>query len=496
MPTEAQASEFSGLINQETGEMAGGTGQSMQGQTDGEEGSLSPEELSAIAGMIAGVMTNSTAETSLIPTNPEGPTGSLLAPAALGGIPALSYALTMGGEEMNAIGGAPTSGAITQGLPLLEASGTPAMEALSGALGKQLSGEQVQIKQQASSNKSAVATLNALKSSVSTDSLMAAANTAVDANTGVAIEALGQGMGAASTMAASEQFLQPHQALQSALDAHLSAQNSRNIDNPNWGGNARPQIPRGAMATHHGQSNMATENVLGELPQMASQVNRELSQAKVSWADGNQASQARLNTAERLADIKTTKSEGEIPDLPLAARIIQRSHYAHNMTRPNQSTKVEIDPALTVDGADTSISKNPDMAISEIYEDAANEAAEMMTPEGIVRAPTNMQIDLDGDLSVEIEAIGNEVHVTLDGTKSALDDMKGVRAEIADSLEDGEMNLGEFSTNTRDDEQNESKSTNSRGSTQGEAANDSGATNSKIANQTIVQHGSSVSAVA
>jgi hypothetical protein len=107
-----------------------------------------------------------------------------------------------------------------------------------------------------------------------------------------------------------------------------------------------------------------------------------------------------------------------------------------------------------------------------------------------------MQIDLDGDLSVEIEAIGNEVHVTLDGTKSALDDMKGVRAEIADSLEDGEMNLGEFSTNTRDGEQNESKSTNSRGSTQGEAANDSVATNSTIANQTIVQHGSSVSAVA
>ena len=503
--TDTHSNEFSGLLNHAADDLADSTvenmtdqnltgqnlPQNLQGQTGGEEETLSPEELSAIAGMIAGTIPSMTTQTSLIPTNPEGPTGSLLAPAALGGIPALSYALTMGGEELNSV-------STVNGPPLSETGSAPIMSPMSGALGEELAGAQLQTqsKQQLlDTNKSAAATLNALKSSVSTDSLKLAAGTSSSDTLGEAIPAQAQRFTVASMGSADEHFQRPHQALQSALDAHLSAQRSNNINNPNWGGSNRPQMPRGAMRAQSAQSNIAT-NTLGDAAQMASQTNQALTQAKGRWADNNQPSKASLNTAAHIADIKTGEGDGNIPDLPLAARIIQRSHYAHNMTRPNQSNKVEIDPALTIGGSDTSITENPEMAISEIYDVTVAEVAEMMTPEGIVRAPTNMQIDVDGELSVEIEAIGNEVHVKLDGTKRALDEMRGVRAEIADSLEDGEMNLGEFSTNTRDDEQRENKSSNPMGNSQGDASNDSGVANSKIANQNIVKHGSSVSAVA
>jgi hypothetical protein len=58
------------------------------------------------------------------------------------------------------------------------------------------------------------------------------------------------------------------------------------------------------------------------------------------------------------------------------------------------------------------------------------------------------------------------------------------------------MNLGEFSTNTRDDEQRGNKSSNPMGHSKGDASNDSGVDNSKVANQNMVKHGSSISAVA
>jgi len=496
-PTDTQASEFSGLISQETGETAEGgqftdlAGQFAQGQSDGEQGTLSPEALSAVAGMIVGVMPKNGADTTLLPTNPEGPTGSLLSPAALGEIPTLSYALT-GSDELTALNGN-TEAATTLALNLNNGDAANIGSALPGDAGKQLLDGQNLAGQTPDANK-AEATLSALKNSISTTETKVNSGSKLDnvKQADPAIQSIGTKIASNGDIA--EQFEQPHQALQSALDAHLSAQRLRNADSPNWGGNARPQMPRGAMATRHTQTQLSSEDTLGEAPQIATQVNQALTQAKNQWANGNQVSQARLNTAENIADIKSDNIEGDIPDLPLAARIIQRSHYAHNMTRPNQTNKVEIDPALTVEGSDTSVTENPEMAISEIYEETIAEASEMMTPEGIVRAPTNMQIDVDGDLSVEIEAVGNEVHVTLDGTKSALDEMKGVRAEIAESLEDGEMDLGEFSTNTRDGDQKDSNSK-SRANAQSDSLVDSAA-NNQAAQQTIVQHGSSVSAVA
>ena len=490
-PTDAQASEFSGLINQETaesGELADSMGQFMQGQGEGEEPALSPEALSAIAGMIAGAIPNNVNETSLIPTNPEGPTGSLLSPAALGGIPALSYALTMANGDGKTTN---TATPAIQGLSLSETDSASVMGTATDTVGKPLVDGFVET----SNNKPAKSTLTALKSSVSTDTLKASVGSSAPSVTELASQGQSQILETA-TPADNGLLRQPHQALQSALDAHLSAQRGRNISTPNWGNGARPQMPRGAMAAQNTESAMTTENILGEVtPQMASQANKALNQAKGQWANGNQISQARLNTAENIADIKSENSEGDIPDLPLAARIIQRSHYAHNMTRPNQSNRVELDPSLMVDGSDNTVSDNPELAITEIYEDTAVEVSEMMTPEGIVRAPTNMQIDVDGDLSVEIEAIGNEVHVTLDGTKSALDEMKGVRAELAESLEDNEMDLGDFSTNTRDGNESDS-SKNSKGLNLSGSGDNSSTANSNTANQTIVQHGSSVSAVA
>ena len=71
--------------------------------------------------------------------------------------------------------------------------------------------------------------------------------------------------------------------------------------------------------------------------------------------------------------------------------------------------------------------------------------------------------------------------------------MRGVRAEMAESLEDNEMNLGDFSTNTRDGSESGKKT---GGTNQGELEGDPSAANSNVANQTIVKHGSSVSAVA
>jgi hypothetical protein len=85
---------------------------------------------------------------------------------------------------------------------------------------------------------------------------------------------------------------------------------------------------------------------------------------------------------------------------------------------------------------------------------------EVITPETIVQRPTNMQldVDVDEDLSVKIDANGQEVSVTLDGTSSALEDLKDVGRELADSLRRMGFDLSEFNT----DERNEAKDGNSK----------------------------------
>ncbi len=84
---------------------------------------------------------------------------------------------------------------------------------------------------------------------------------------------------------------------------------------------------------------------------------------------------------------------------------------------------------------------------------------EVVTPETIVQRPTNMQldVDVDEDLSVKIDANGQEVSVTLDGTSSALEDLKDVGRELADSLHRMGFDLSEFNTDERNEANKDSK---------------------------------------
>ncbi|MEE2750609.1 MAG: hypothetical protein VX519_04205 [Myxococcota bacterium] len=84
---------------------------------------------------------------------------------------------------------------------------------------------------------------------------------------------------------------------------------------------------------------------------------------------------------------------------------------------------------------------------------------EVVTPETIVQRPNNIQldVDVDEDLSVKIDANGQEVSVTLDGTNSALEDLKDVGRELADSLRRMGFDLSEFNTDERSNKDGNSK---------------------------------------
>jgi len=84
---------------------------------------------------------------------------------------------------------------------------------------------------------------------------------------------------------------------------------------------------------------------------------------------------------------------------------------------------------------------------------------EIVTPETIIQRPEHIQldVDVDEDLSVKIDANGQEVSVTLDGTDSALKDLKDVGRELADSLRRMGFDLSEFNTDERSDKDGKSK---------------------------------------
>ena len=93
----------------------------------------------------------------------------------------------------------------------------------------------------------------------------------------------------------------------------------------------------------------------------------------------------------------------------------------------------------------------------EMAAQALNES-EQATPEGHVPNPTDVVVDVDEDLAVKISTHGREVTVAAEGTATALDDLRGVGPELAESLRDLGFDLSEFSSEERESaEENEEK---------------------------------------
>ncbi len=92
---------------------------------------------------------------------------------------------------------------------------------------------------------------------------------------------------------------------------------------------------------------------------------------------------------------------------------------------------------------------------------------EVLTQETVVQQPTNMtlDVDVDEDLSLRIDTRGQEISVTLDGTNSALGDLKNVGQELAESLRRMGFDLSEFSAEERS--QSDKESTNEHGESTG-----------------------------
>jgi hypothetical protein len=98
-------------------------------------------------------------------------------------------------------------------------------------------------------------------------------------------------------------------------------------------------------------------------------------------------------------------------------------------------------------------------------------AAEALTgskqaaPEGHVPNPTDVVVDVDEDLALKITTIGREVVVAAEGTASALDDLRGLGPELAESLRDLGFDLSEFTSEERE----AAEKSEDNGSTNGQA---------------------------
>jgi uncharacterized protein YuzE len=89
----------------------------------------------------------------------------------------------------------------------------------------------------------------------------------------------------------------------------------------------------------------------------------------------------------------------------------------------------------------------------DIEVDLAAEAlteSEQATPEGHLPSLTDVVVDVDEDLAVKISTNGREVAVSLEGTASALDDLRDVGPELAESLRNLGFDLSEFSSEERE----------------------------------------------
>jgi hypothetical protein len=76
--------------------------------------------------------------------------------------------------------------------------------------------------------------------------------------------------------------------------------------------------------------------------------------------------------------------------------------------------------------------------------------SEQATPEGHVPNPTDVVVDVDEDLAVKITTNGREVIVAAEGTASALEDLRGLGPELAESLRDLGFDLSEFTSEERE----------------------------------------------
>ena len=100
--------------------------------------------------------------------------------------------------------------------------------------------------------------------------------------------------------------------------------------------------------------------------------------------------------------------------------------------------------------------------------------SEQATPEGHVPNPTDVVVDVDEDLAVKITTNGREVVVAAEGTASALNDLRGLGPELAESLRDLGFDLSEFTSEEREaaeeSENNGSKNGQATGTNESEAA--------------------------
>jgi hypothetical protein len=115
--------------------------------------------------------------------------------------------------------------------------------------------------------------------------------------------------------------------------------------------------------------------------------------------------------------------------------------------------------------------------------------SEQATPEGHVPNPTDVVVDVDEDLAVKISTNGREVVVAAEGTASALDDLREVGPELAESLRDLGFDLSEFTSEEREAAEEDENN----GSTNDQAA---GSNESETADAPRVRRGHSVDLVA
>jgi hypothetical protein len=69
------------------------------------------------------------------------------------------------------------------------------------------------------------------------------------------------------------------------------------------------------------------------------------------------------------------------------------------------------------------------------------------TPEGYVAPLTEVMVEVDDDLRVNVRTTGREVAVSIDGTTRAVEEMRGIGPELQESLENLGFTLSEFTTN-------------------------------------------------
>lgn len=459
---EVANSDFGSMVAQESaGETADIT--ALEGLS--EEGELSVEAMLSLAGLAPGLAPTQQQANA----TPEGPTGSFLSPAAVGGI--TSFAASLAGLTADAEAGpAPIPGAAA----LLQ-SNPQAMAALPGEqaanLGTPLALQGAEMATQATTITSGFSVADAIPD---TPAQLSESNV-VDLS------------------AAEQAPTQAVDATQARFGESLTGRGDNSYTMESLAANASRHLNRHLSHKEPGEAKIDT---LGETNESVSDTSdtRAFAATTSKWREAAPIPEVRIKRSEALKDTDVSSEEVEQAELPEAAKLIQRSATPHRLRDSNKSLRVDADPNIADGHVEKAEKEGETIEVAEVFEEAAHEASEAATPEGIVRNPTEMQIDIDGELTVEIETNGDEVHINLDGTRSALDDMKGVRSEIADALDEHGLDLSEFSTTARDDENaQKSSSTSGDSGEQGGAAAENGA---NVATSPELLHGSSVSAVA